>query len=298
MIEIVDSSYSPKSGLQAVKFLRKMRGGAQSSLVKADDGNFYIVKALGNPQGNQVLFNEALASELMRIIGLPVPNWRTIHISDEFICQNPELWFETSGSGRKRPQAGLCFGSSLVNTGEGEALYELLPVSWMDLIANRADFIGMLLFDLWVNQTDNRQAVFLQNTETRSIRATFIDQGFTLGHDQGRVEVGKIRGMYLDRRIYETLDSAKILPKWKSRIQAIDGASLRSLLSCMPIPKQWSSSLEMEGKVEGLLRRQSRLDVFAACIQASLALHSSTFRERSELLTWAPLDPVKGVCMA
>ena len=81
--------------LSAVAFVRRMRGGAQSSLLRASDGALYVVKLHGNPQGPNVLANEALGSWLAAQLGLETPAWRQISISDEFLAQNPEMWFET-----------------------------------------------------------------------------------------------------------------------------------------------------------------------------------------------------------
>ena len=280
-LEIAGFTALPGSSLRAVQFLRKMRGGAQSSLLQAEDGKHYIVKLPGNPQGTETLFNEAFASELMRIAGFPVPTWRRIEVSEEFLSANRGVWFETSGSGRQRPQAGLGFGSSLITAGEGEELYEILPASWMGVITNRADFIGVLLFDFWINQADCRQAIFLQDRRTRAIRATFIDQGCTLSKLNLRVEIGKIRGMCLDRRIYETVDIKAAVAKWKARIEGIDEGTLRALLSRMSIPEPWCSVSDIEEKLTGLLARQALLDRFAACMEASLSARTSELRQQT-----------------
>ena len=43
--------------LTAVRHIRKMRGGAQSHLLQADDGNYYVVKFRNNPQHRRILSN-------------------------------------------------------------------------------------------------------------------------------------------------------------------------------------------------------------------------------------------------
>ena len=47
--------------LTACRHVRKMRGGAQSHLLEADDGNFYIVKFRNNPQHRRILVNELVS---------------------------------------------------------------------------------------------------------------------------------------------------------------------------------------------------------------------------------------------
>jgi len=57
----------------AVQHVRRMRGGAQSHLMRCSDGHFYVVKFQGNPQHTRVLSNEMLATRLAQAAGLPVP---------------------------------------------------------------------------------------------------------------------------------------------------------------------------------------------------------------------------------
>ena len=51
--------------LTATRHVRKMRGGAQSHLLEADDGNWYVVKFRNNPQHWRVLVNELLCGALL-----------------------------------------------------------------------------------------------------------------------------------------------------------------------------------------------------------------------------------------
>src|ERR1035437_4051960 len=124
--------------VEALLHIRKLRGGSQPILIRASDGFFYVVKFLNNPQGSNLLFNEALGTEIFRGAGLPVPEWRTIYLSEEFLDHNPECWIETE-QGRRRPTAGLCFGSrflSLRNTSS----FEIIPGQSFSRIRNRMDF--------------------------------------------------------------------------------------------------------------------------------------------------------------
>src|SRR5439155_12199024 len=50
--------------LSAVQQIRRMRGGSQSHLMRASDGNYYITKFQNNPQDVRVLANEFFASKL------------------------------------------------------------------------------------------------------------------------------------------------------------------------------------------------------------------------------------------
>ena len=89
-------------------FVRNLRGGSQPILAQASDGFLYVVKFANNLQGPNVLFNESAGSELFRAIGVPVPEWRPLRVSDSFLEKNRDCWMQTPG-GRLRPSSGLCF---------------------------------------------------------------------------------------------------------------------------------------------------------------------------------------------
>ncbi len=51
----------------------------QPFLVRADDGQSYFVKGLSRALGNG-LVSEAIAAELGKHLGLPIPQWRVMDI--------------------------------------------------------------------------------------------------------------------------------------------------------------------------------------------------------------------------
>ena len=57
--------------LYAQQHIRRMRGGAQSHLMRASDGDYYVCKFVNNPQHPRVLANEFLASRIGFCLGLP-----------------------------------------------------------------------------------------------------------------------------------------------------------------------------------------------------------------------------------
>src|SRR5207302_6009633 len=95
--------------IDAVQHVRRMRGGAQSHLMRAQDGHFYVVKFQNNPQHIKVLANELLATRLAEYAGLPVPPTEIIEIDDWLIQNTPELRMEHAGSSALC-QGGLQFG--------------------------------------------------------------------------------------------------------------------------------------------------------------------------------------------
>jgi hypothetical protein len=67
--------------LTVTTVIRRMSGGSQSRLIQCDDGKLYVLKMHPNPQGPNVLANEALGSILMHDLGFLVPRCRPVTIN-------------------------------------------------------------------------------------------------------------------------------------------------------------------------------------------------------------------------
>jgi hypothetical protein len=88
--------------------IRRMRGGAQSHLMRCSDGNYYVVKFQNNPQHRRILVNELLGTRLARRLGLPTTPVAIIHVSEELIRLTPDLCMEMPRSrGRARRGCSL-----------------------------------------------------------------------------------------------------------------------------------------------------------------------------------------------
>src|SRR5260370_9906044 len=80
--------------LRAVEQIRRMRGGAQSHLMRCDDGYYYVVKFQNNPQHKRILVNELLRTRLAARLGLPTVPVEIVAVSEELIRLTPELAME------------------------------------------------------------------------------------------------------------------------------------------------------------------------------------------------------------
>src|SRR5919198_5365253 len=84
--------------ISATQHIRPLRGGAQSHLLRASDGNWYVTKFQNNPQHIRVLANEMLATRLGLLLGLPMPRVEVIDVSDWLIEHSPDLRFQLAGA--------------------------------------------------------------------------------------------------------------------------------------------------------------------------------------------------------
>jgi hypothetical protein len=145
--------------VRALEQVRRMRGGAQSHLMRCSDGFYYVVKFQNNPQHRRVLVNELLGTRLARRLGLPTTPVEIVEVSEELIRLTPDLAIELQNH-RTPCQPGQQFGSRYPGIPRQVALYDFLPDQQLRQVGNLHDFAGMLLFDKWTCNTDGRQTVF------------------------------------------------------------------------------------------------------------------------------------------
>jgi hypothetical protein len=234
-----------------------MKGGSQSILVQCDDNRFYVVKMAGNPQGPNVVANEFLGSVLAGAVGLPVAESMVIHMSDHFIDSEPDCWFELP-SGRKRPSAGLHFGSLLVGQPAGpQRPSEYISPSRINTIANRDAFLGMYILDVWANHQDSRQAVLLRRSDDDAQEAFFIDHGHMFGGPDWNFRERPGAAFHLERSIYFELWHDEIVSSWISHFRTVLPEVLSWVTSIL-LPRWYNGDLR--GLMEGLIHRLSNLN--------------------------------------
>ncbi|HMC31255.1 MAG TPA: HipA family kinase, partial [Candidatus Angelobacter sp.] len=135
--------------VEAVQHVRRMRGGAQAHLMRAEDGHFYVVKFQNNPQHLRVLANELLATRLAERIGLPVPVTEIVKVEEWLIANTFELRIDMAGlSSHCKP--GLQFGARYVCDPAEGVVFDYLPESMLTRVRNLPAFAGMLVIDKWL----------------------------------------------------------------------------------------------------------------------------------------------------
>jgi hypothetical protein len=259
---------SPRATISASRFLYKLRGSSQPSIIQGSDSRFYVVKLLGYP-GQQGLMNEAVGTELSRRMGLPSPEWARMEISEEFIESHPGLWF-LSGAGPIKPRPGLHFASRLIEALGEQRTYQMIPHAWIDRIENRADFLGVLILDLWTNNCDRRQAVYLCDERGR-LHASFIDNDFMFGGKFGFETTCPRRAMVCDLEIYRGLWSRRAVKKWLGIIERIREDEIREVVESVPV--EWANEKIRLDTMNQLRARRESLSLLVA--DAENVLNSS-----------------------
>src|SRR4029077_10248781 len=147
--------------IHATRLIRKMRGGAQAHLLECDDGHFYVVKFLNNPQHRRILANEWIASVFLDYLQLSTPATAIVQLSAEFLAVNPDVHIQL-GSRHQAIEPGWHFGSRYPGDPAKVIVYDFVPDLLLDKVVNLKEFLGALAFDKWIGNADARQSIFFR----------------------------------------------------------------------------------------------------------------------------------------
>lgn len=220
--------------LQAIEQIRRMRGGAQSHLMRCSDGLYYVVKFQNNPQHRRVLVNELLGTKLAARLGLPTTPVAVIEVSEELIQLTADLVIEMPRT-RIPCQPGLQFGSRFPGDPRRLTLHDFLPDETLREVHNLHDFAGMLVFDKWTCNTNGRQTLFfaegaaadrfaanaggLSEHDGLRYRTVMIDQGFCFNAGEWNYPDAPLRGLYARNRVYEGVTGMESFAPWIDRVE-------------------------------------------------------------------------------
>lgn len=242
----------------AVQHVRRMRGGSQSHLMRASDGNLYVVKFQNNPQHVRVLANEVIVTRLAEIAGLPVPACELIEVSEWIIQNTPDLHIQV-GSQRIPCTAGLAYGSRYaLSPAEGQVL-DWIPLSMVDRVRNLDEFSGMLAFDKWVCNSDSRQAVFIRHAREGKYKAVFIDHGYCFNAAEWTFPDAPVRGAYAWNEVYAGVTGWESFEPWLSRLEEMNEDLIAGCGNIVPPGWYESDNEALEKLLASLIKRRSRI---------------------------------------
>ncbi len=235
-----------------------MRGGAQSHMMRAEDGNFYVVKFQNNPQHLRILANELLVTRLAERVGLPVPAGEVIEVGEWLVCHTPDLCFQLAGrSVRCRP--GLQFGSRYAVDPLDGQVFDYLPDALLGKVRNLETFAGVLALDKWTCNANGRQAAFCRRGRERKYTATFIDQGFCFNAGEWNFPDSPLRGVYGTNSVYEGIRGWEDFEPWLSCLESLDEKAIGEAASAIP-PEWYEGDWDaVEQLIAALAKRRSRV---------------------------------------
>jgi hypothetical protein len=258
-----------KSTVFVDRYIRKLCGGSQSFLAEASDGFTYVVKFANNPQGPNIPFNESMGSELYRACRLPVPNWKPLFVTNEFLERNPACWLAMP-TGRLVPNQGWCFAARFLGS-DGKRLLEVLPGAYFRRVRNVWNFWLAWIVDICGDHADHRQALFEERPD-RQLNPFFIDHGHLLGGPNGDLRRGLRACRYLDARIYRDLSSRNISTILK-RLRDLDVDLVWQ--RAMELPDEWKTKMALASFTE-CLNRISHAQMVQTLVDEMIEAHKRT----------------------
>jgi hypothetical protein len=187
--------------------------------MRCSDDFYYIVKFQNNPQCRRILVNELLAAGLAQRLGLPIPSFAIVDVSERLIDLTSEMYIELPRS-RERLNPGLQFGSRLPADPRKGLITDFLKDFQLDRLENRKDFLGMLVFDKWTCNTDGRQVIFTQYLKSSKYRAWMIDQGFCFNEGGWNFPDAPKRSLFTSPFVYEQVKGIESFEPWLSRLES------------------------------------------------------------------------------
>jgi hypothetical protein len=264
--------------LTAIRHIRKMRGGAQSHLLEADDGNWYVVKFRNNPQHRRILANELLAAGFLEYLKITTPPAALIQVSAGFLAANPDVHL-TLGTRRLEVEPGWHFGSRYPGDPTRTAVYDYLPDALLPGVVNLEDFHAILVFDKWTGNADGRQSVFYRARVRQGpgqprpgFVVSMIDNGYVFNGPNWDFPESPLQGLYARRLVYDAVRSLDDFQPWLGLVvhfpeEVIDQVWKR-------IPPRWledNEEDELERLLERLYDRRERVpDLIAASRSARI----------------------------
>ncbi|MGO4890449.1 HipA family kinase [Anaerobacillus sp. MEB173] len=155
--------------LQPVKLMDTiLKGYSKPQHVLFSDGRTYVVKFKNNPSGTRILVNEYIAGKLGELLSLPVIPFEVVQIEDDFLKKLPIY-------AKYKLQSGNQFASLYIDN-----CIQLQRGSKNEDIKvnNREHLAGMVVFDLWIGNTDRKENnVLLEPVENGEHYLHMIDHG-------------------------------------------------------------------------------------------------------------------------
>ena len=245
--------------ISAIQHIRRLRGGAQSHLLRASDGNWYVTKFQNNPQHVRVLANEMLATKLGLQLGLPMPRVEVIEVSDWLIDRTPELRQQLAGE-QLSYKSGKQLASLYIGQHSPSLTFDYLPNEMLKNVRNLADFARVVVLDKWACNSDGRQAIFSRKTpRSRRYTATFIDQGYCFNAGEWTFPDYPLRGVYASNCVYEGVTGWSAFEPALTRAEEMD---LETIWQCsMNIPEAWyeGDRTGLERLIDDLIRRRKSI---------------------------------------
>ena len=252
--------------VRATRYIRKMRGRAQAHLVAADDGAYYVVKSINNPQGRRVLVNEWIAGLFLRRLQISTPECTIIENNREFNDEYPQFSIQL-GAQQIPIEPGCHFGSRYPDDPSRMTVFDYVADEGIRECANNWEFAAILPFDKWVSNANARQAIF-HRARVRADNAThnysrivlqMVDHGFIFEGPNWSFGDSPVQGFYPRPVAYEDVRGWSNLQPSLDAILRFPEAAFDEALRL--VPPAWIEGEEdhLQSLLERLYKRRKQV---------------------------------------
>lgn len=268
--------------VNAIRSVRKMRGGAQAHLLEADDGHHYVVKFRNNPQHRRVLINEWIASTFLQYLQVAAPETAIVRLTPDFLSQNPGVSIAL-GNEQRAAEPGWHFGSRYPGNPDRVAVYDFVPDTLLARVENRNEFLGALVFDKWTGNADARQSIFLRarlreyvpTFQGHALRVGFlammVDHGYIFNGPHWSYADSPLMGMYYRTQVYSHVRGWDDFQPWLDRVLNFPEEVVDDALGKMPAEWMNGDRESLHAVLEKLMARRRRVpDLIEDCRRAAI----------------------------
>jgi hypothetical protein len=237
--------------------INRMKGQTRSQLVNCSDGNLYVIKTAPNPEHRRVLANELLATLIGACIWLPFPAIAIVRIPTQLLLALTEGRCFTLGA--YEPEAtGSHFGSRYAFEPRLQTM-DFMPPDILHRLKSTRAFAGMLAFDKWMGNVDDRQAIFTRIAPDPMYSARFIDQSMCFNGAEWSFPDIPLRGCYEQNEVYTNVTDWGSFEPWLSRIETLSPDVIWAVANS--VPANWYDGQErsLDALINTLIARRAKV---------------------------------------
>lgn len=223
------------------------KGYSKPQRILFSDGRTYAVKFKNNPSGTRILVNEYISGKLAQLLSLPVVPFEIVEISDDFIKANPIFL-------KHKFQSGHQFASLFIDN-----CIHFPKDSFNDVnIKNRDHLARIIVFDLWIGNTDRKEGnLLLEPQQNGEYYLHIIDHGRIFADAKWTIKTLKKKPkMVIEDRVHKRfvslLQSQNEIQAAIRKILALPDERISDVIDS--IPDDWDvSKIEREALVDRLI---------------------------------------------
>jgi hypothetical protein len=220
--------------VSAVEYVCPMRGRTHPSLLRCNDGKYYVVKS-HHRRHPHALANEMLAGRLATLLDLPV--------CEPVVVKVPRaLSGGLSAAVDSTRFTSLEFGSAFPHPPDQMLVTDFLPDPLLKRVANAIEaFLGAFVFDLWICNVGRREAIFSRpaGDDGASYSAWLIDQDACFNDGDWKLPGTLVPCTYAQRAVYGAVRGIDSFEPYLSRIENLETREIED--AARGVPAEWCS---------------------------------------------------------